>query len=250
MKRIAHVGVDGCKFGWIAVFSDGAAPGYALFPNFACLAAHFSNASRIMVDIPLGLPWRACPVRPCDALARRHLGGGRASSVFPAPTRAACRASSIEEARRLNLEEIGRSLSAQSWGICPKVAEVDGYLLSHSKARSQVREVHPEICFWSLNGGAPMQHSKKTERGLAERLAVLRQHLPQSQSLLETVLRERLRREVQPDDVVDAIAAFITAAGRPDLIQSLQGQPACDANGLPMEMVYFRLRGRLRMKAA
>jgi predicted RNase H-like nuclease len=143
-SMVQHVGVDGCRFGWVAVFEDNGELLYRLFSKFAELVAFFP-AANFLVDIPIGLPWNACPVRPCDALARKNLGPGRASSVFPAPSRDACRASDVNEARRLNEAELGKSLSAQAWGICPKIAEVDVFMLSNPTAQLRVREMHPEV---------------------------------------------------------------------------------------------------------
>ena len=148
---IEHVGVDGCRLGWVAVFADGDQLRYRLFHRFDALVESFPQAAAILVDIPIGLPRSDCRTRPCDALARRRLGAGRASSVFPAPSRATCGAANVAEARRLNIAELGRSLSAQAWGICTKVAEVDQFLRSDMAVRSRVHEVHPEVCFWGLN---------------------------------------------------------------------------------------------------
>jgi predicted RNase H-like nuclease len=112
---LRHVGFDGCRFGWVAVFEAKGELCYRLFRRFDELVAAFPVAD-ILVDIPIGLPCNCCSVRPCDALARKHLGAGRASSVFPAPCRAACSAAcsavNIDEARRRNQAEIGKSLSA------------------------------------------------------------------------------------------------------------------------------------------
>lgn len=220
----------------LAVFSVGAQLRYRLFRGFGELISAFPRVANVLVDIPIGLPWSQCPVRPCDTLARRQLGTGRSSSVFPTPCRAASQAMDISEARRLNIAELGRSLSAQTWGICRKVAEVDG-LLSDPAVRCRVREIHPEVCFWGLSGGRSMQHSKSTREGVAERMAVLNRHEPRSQILLETVLREQWRKDVQPDDVADALVGFVTAAASGP-IQRLQGQPASDQRDLPMEMLY------------
>jgi predicted RNase H-like nuclease len=233
-----HVGVDGCRFGWVAVFEERAQLGYRLFRRFDELAANFSQAGTILVDIPIGLPWAGCPTRPCDTLARKQLGPGRASSVFPAPSRAACNASDVGEARRLNIAELGRSLSAQAWGICAKVAEVDKWLLANPATRHRVGEIHPEVCFWALNGRRPMRHAKSSAHGLAERMAALTTHEPRSQALLHAALREQRRSELQADDVLDALVAFLTSRSARGEIQRLQGNPAHDLHGLPMEMLH------------
>lgn len=52
-------GVDGCRFGWIAVLLDltGAEPPrIRLFRRFADLLAAEEAPSRIAVDMPIGLP--------------------------------------------------------------------------------------------------------------------------------------------------------------------------------------------------
>ena len=236
---IEHVGVDGCRFGWLAVFSEHDLLKYRLFWKFAALAEDFPDAD-ILVDIPIGLPWSGCMARPCDVQARRHLGAGRASSVFLAPTRAACRAQDVSEARLLNIGEIGKSLSAQAWGICAKVAEVDTLLLSDPAIKARVREVHPEVCFWALDDEKPMTHSKGTRAGILERLDVLTRREPRSKELLDRVLGEQRRMDVHSDDVLDALVAFVTASSLPSAQLQLRGEPSHDQEDLPMEMVYVR----------
>lgn len=171
-------------------------------------------------------------------MARQVLGPRRASSVFPAPSREASRAATIEDARSRNLAELGRSLSAQAWAICAKVAEVDLLMLSKPGARARVREVHPEVCFWALNGRQAMTHSKSRREGRLERMRVLARHEPRSQPLVERVLAEQRRSAVHSDDVLDALAAFVTAADAASPHSALRGEPARDALGLPMEMLH------------
>ena len=185
---------------------------------------------------PLACRGAGAPQGPVMRLRVVRLGASAPSSVFPAPTRAACRAKDIAEGRRLNITEIGRSLSAQAWGICDKVAEVDNLLLIDVAARRRVREIHPEVCFWALNGRRPMQHSKATKEGVAERMALLTRHEPRSAALLDVVLRERRRKDVQANDVLDALVGFVTAQA--EIVQRLQGDPACDQRGLAMEMLF------------
>jgi predicted RNase H-like nuclease len=76
------------------------------------------------------------------------------------PCRAAVRAEAIGVARELNRGELGRSLSEQSWGICRKI-RVDDLLLGKPGPGAEVREVHPEVCFWALAGRSPMNHNKR-----------------------------------------------------------------------------------------
>ena len=121
----------------------------------------YPNAKRICIDIPVGLPSKSVQSRPCERLARQVLGK-RAPSVFSVPCRAAVNEMDVLEARRRNLKEVGRSVSAQSFAICRKISEVDSYLLKTKRARPLIREVHPEVCFWALAGGRAMAWRKKT----------------------------------------------------------------------------------------
>jgi predicted RNase H-like nuclease len=153
------VGVDGCRAGWIAVARGKDGLEYQLHTTFDELLQSWPRAAIIFVDIPIGLPSRTCPSRRCDTEARRVLGPGRASSVFSPPCREAARAADVDTARDINQSEVGRSLSAQAWGICPKIAEVDKLLSRDPALARKVREVHPELLFWALNAGCAMQHA-------------------------------------------------------------------------------------------
>ena len=157
-----HIGVDGCKAGWIAVSKDGDELTYRIANTVCELLSAFPIAERVLIDVPIGLPWRDEPIRPCDRLARSILGDRR-SSVFPVPCRTAVRAEALGVARELNRGELGRSLSEQSWGICRKIREVDDLLLGKPGPGAEVPEVHPEICFWALAGRLPMKHNKGQE---------------------------------------------------------------------------------------
>ena len=77
-----------------------------------------------------------------------------------------------------------------------------------------VREVHPELCFWGLNGGQAMLHRKKTRDGFAERMAILERMLPESARTAREALAKYLRRDVARDDIADALVALATAARR------------------------------------
>jgi predicted RNase H-like nuclease len=159
--------------------------------------------------------------------------------VFSAPSRPAAHAADIASARFSNVSELGSSLSAQAWGICKKIAEVDDFLLTTPEAWGKVREMHPEVCFWSLNGRRPMPHSKKSRQGVAERLAVLEAIEPRTRSLYEQVMDETLRKDVQRDDILDALVGCLTArAIATDDYLRLSGDPDRDERGLPMEMIY------------
>jgi len=231
------VGVDGCRAGWIAVSDVGGGLTYRVHASFAELLASSRAATSILVDIPIGLPWRDCPSRPCDRQARALLGP-RASSVFSPPSRRASRAANIGQARAWNVDEVGRSLSAQAWGICRKIVEVDRVLLDDPSAARKVFEVHPEVCFLGLNGGKPMRHRKSKPEGVRERLATLSVWQPEANDLLQRVLRETRRQDVGADDVLDALVAHVTGRAVAVELRRLAGVPSEDDKGLPMQMLF------------
>src|SRR5579864_3092685 len=133
-----HIGVDGCRAGWFAVNRRHNRLEYVICPTIQNLIMSFPKAKRILVDIPIGLPWKGAEIRPCDRLARSVLGSPRMSSVFPVPCREAAHAKSIDQARALNIDILGRNLSAQTWGICAKIAEVDDLLQESPAARTHI----------------------------------------------------------------------------------------------------------------
>ncbi len=95
----------------------------------------------------------------------RKVLGKRRSSVFPVPCRKAVYESNYQEASRINHKLTGRYLSKQSWLISNKIKEVDKLLIGSMTLRNLIREIHPEICFWGLNGKKSMHYNKKTPEG-------------------------------------------------------------------------------------
>ena len=94
------------------------------------------------------------------------------------------------------------------------------------------------MCFWALAGGRPMAENKKSLRGYSQRIDVLRTIRPSAEEEVQAILASYLRKEVARDDVPDAMAAAITAAQDPSLLQTFPVSVAADRHGLPMEMVF------------
>jgi predicted RNase H-like nuclease len=124
-----------------------------------------SEAQVIAVDIPIGIPEGGR--RPADAAARAFVGG-RASSVFPTPVRAALEAGTFAEAVEVARERTGKGISQQSFALRKRILEVD----TIARHDERVVEVHPEVSFCAL-AGAPLSYSKHKPEGLAERRALL-----------------------------------------------------------------------------
>ncbi|MDO9098260.1 MAG: DUF429 domain-containing protein [Candidatus Methanoperedens sp.] len=232
-----YIGVDGCKNGWFYLSLDdyenwetGVIPNvhHLIETNEKCL---------ILVDIPIGLRHKGNLERLCDKEARKVLGNRR-SSVFPTPCRAAVYESDYEKASRRNHEMTGRYLSKQSRAISNKIRQVDELLTSSITSRKLIREVHPEICFWGLNGRESMKYNKKTPEGFNERLEVIRRVYMGCDELVDEVLLKYKRREVTKDDVLDALVGAVTARFGFNTLKTLPEAPEYDEMGLSMEMVY------------
>lgn len=228
------LGFDGCPAGWCGVTIDAhdgppVAGPPAVFRTFADALA--TDTAVIAVDIPIGL-LDVQGGRGCDLEARRLLGPPRASSVFPAPSRRACAIRDYREACDLNSRLAGRRLSKQSFYIAPKIREVDEHMTPDLQGR--VREVHPEVCFWALNGGNPLSDGKRRSAGRMER------------SLLRRVLRGLREQSPVPrempegcavDDYTDALVAAWTAVCIVrGLAQRVPHDPVPDEDGLRMEI--------------
>ena len=231
-------GIDGCRAGWLSVtlrsHDDWTIQTYATIGE---AWAELSNVELILIDVPIGLVDAGAQQRKCDAEARKLLKSPRASSVFTPPSRPALAYGSREEASEANFKLTGRKIGVQSWGIAPKIREVDEFLRAESDARHKIREAHPELVFWALNDRKAMKHKKSRQVGYDERLRVLSRAFPRAEAVVNEALSSFARKDVARDDVVDALALAIT--GLAGDVQTIPATPELDNAGLAMEMVYF-----------
>jgi len=227
-------GADGCKQGWVLVTRE---LGSGLVSWRVCTSAEdlfYGNPipDVLGIDIPIGLPDSG--PRVCDHEARRRLGTGRGSSVFPAPIRCLLNAHTYVESCALRFQAEGKKISRQAWGILPKIRCVDSLLRHDAALQQRVREVHPEVCFLLL-AGHPMRHNKKKKQGQEERLRVLKPWFGES---LFAAVDQRHRLHFALDDLLDAFAVCWTAeriySGR---AETLPPNPPRDSAGLRMEIV-------------
>jgi predicted RNase H-like nuclease len=94
-------------------------------------------------------------------------------------------------------------------------------------------EVHPEVCFWKLNGEHPMTHNKKTEEERNERLKLLDTLFPALQRHRDSKLQG-----VGKDDLLDAAAAAWTALRRHRGEAGCVWPPERDEKGLAVTIFY------------
>jgi predicted RNase H-like nuclease len=188
---VLTLGVDAARGGWIAVaLADGRFADAVLERRFPVVLERFGDAEEIGVDVPIGLPEPGLR-RRADVEARSVVGGRR-SSIFFTPSRAALEAPTYREARR-----IAPSTSAQGWALRTAILDVDRI---HD---ARVREVHPEVSFAVL-AGEPLAFAKRTWNGQRERLRLLHRAGIKIPEHLDAGL-------VAADDVVDAAIGAWTA---------------------------------------
>lgn len=246
MAQIEFVGVDGCPCGW---FSVGMTPngGYTMkaFLKFDELVNYYKEAKLILVDTPIGLPERG-EGRRCDIEARKKLPMGRKSSVFPTPTRDTAHSveqfpNDYERAKRIEEKRANKKINKQTFYITFGIADVNNVMLGRAVNETpQIREIHPEICFWALNNHQPMYFKKTTEKGIKERLSVLEKVEPRAWRIFMKASSHIPTKLVEEHDILDALAAAVTARGgwQGDDLRTLPEKSCTDSQGLTMEMVY------------
>ncbi|MBK0370241.1 DUF429 domain-containing protein [Flavobacterium agrisoli] len=201
------VGIDGCKFGWVAVsLEDDCAK---IFKNLTDLVAFYDDETIFLIDMPIGLPSEEIE-RNCEKSARREIDSKRKSSLFPVPCRQAVYAENYEKANQINRKVLQKGIPKQSWFICSKIKELDQILLQNEKLKARFKESHPELAFHYLNRKVSMEFNKKTESGQKERLFLLSQFSSNIDFIYKNTLQKYKRMDLAKDDIIDALCLAVT----------------------------------------
>ncbi len=236
--RPVGVGMDGCKAGWFTIAWDGTPHGFTwrVLSAFDQVFEFVPTPKIVAVDIPIGLLDHAIlGGRDCDKAARRLLKD-RASCVFSPPVRAALTAESYRMALEANRASSshGLGISAQCFGIVPKIREVDSTMTPATQVT--VREIHPELCFQAMNGDMPVASSKHAPDGRTARQRLLADN---GFACFLAGLAGTHIPGVGQDDILDACAAVWTARRILDNVAvQIPASPITDSHGLRMEMWY------------
>lgn len=242
-------GVDGCRAGWVAAFArtDRAeAPRLRTTASVREIVDAPERPAVVAIDMPLGLPERIDGPGRLPEQQVRGLLGGRQSSVFSIPARRAVFAETYAEACRIAAAASSppRKVSRQGFMLFPKIRELDLLLRARPELVERIYEVHPEVAFWSMNGGCSLDEPKKVKgRPYGPGLA-LRRRLLLRAGLPEDLVGREAPPGAAPDDVLDALAGLVVA------LKIAQGQgrsfpesPERDAHGLPVAIWIFRTEG-------
>lgn len=232
-------GVDGCRAGWIValVRPAGDEVRVRVVPRFLDVVQAPEAPAIVAIDMPIGLPDRIPPTGRGPEQAVRPLLGGRQSSVFSVPSRAAVYAPDFREACRIALatSDPPRQVSIYLFMIAPKICEVDQALRADAALMARVFECHPEVAFWRLNGDRALTEPKKVKGvpygpGLA-----LRRRLLIAAGLPAAVVEAPPPRGAAPDDLLDALAcAAIARRVHAGTARPFPDPPPRDGYGLRM----------------
>lgn len=233
-------GADAFRDGWMVVLrhTGTGATRRRTVPDAAALWALPEAPALLGLDMIVGLPDRAVPGgRACDRQARRLLGRARGASVFSPPAFTALQADTYDEALRRNRASgpDAPGLSKQTYYLFPRLRAVADLLTPPRQDR--LREVHPELSFYAMNGDAPLTESKHTDAGQQARIDLLTRHgFPAVGGAVDAWTEHA----VGPDDVLDAHAACWTARrmhrGTAERCPPLDTDAPRNARGLRMEI--------------
>jgi predicted RNase H-like nuclease len=225
-----YIGVDGFTRGWIAVLIDSAGKrSFHILNEIAQLEELAENEPYIaMIDMPIGLPDSG--YRDCDLSARRMLGKAY-NRVFLGARRFLLRQDLIADYAAANgaaKAKDGKGIAKQLFCILPKIKQLDDFI-NPSRAKA-VREMHPELVFFRLNGNRYLE-SKKSEKGQDQRRRLL---ADEGFSEIDHWYTQLRGTGVKVDDLLDACAGAIAA----QKLLRLKCKPEIDSKGLRMEMWY------------
>lgn len=205
--------------------------------RFAEILAAAEAPRIIAVDVPIGLPERTGIGGRAAENAVRPLLGGRQSSVFSVPARAALEAEDYRAACGVAFatSDPPRKISKQLFNIAPKIREVDACLRADPVAAACVFEVHPEVAFWRLNGERALSEPKKIKGRCHEPGLALRRDLLARSGLPPALVAMAPPSGADADDLLDALAcAAIARRLQAGTAKPFPDPPPRDAFGLPM----------------
>jgi predicted RNase H-like nuclease len=200
------IGIDACKYGWCGIGHINKKMVWGCFTDLDDLLECHPNLERILIDIPIGLSSKKFR-RTVDTKARKFLKK-RKSSLFSPPSREALFANTYKEALAINRKIEGKGISIQAYNIGSKIKEVDEWADQKPK-HIEIFEAHPELCFKTLNNEEDLLFSKHDKQGIEIRKQIVFQHQKKLKAVFDDIIKNYKRKEVKPDDILDAMALCI-----------------------------------------
>jgi predicted RNase H-like nuclease len=220
-------GVTPCRGGWLVASAKLQGTIFApedprRVPTFIEVVDERPAYSVVALNAPIGYLNAASPGgRSCDREARNLLGR-RGAAVKSAPVR-------IDSSRDIDL--LPDHIDAISHTLLRCYREVANEMAPYRQRA--IYEVNPELSFYQLNGEVPMQWAKHSEKGVAERRALLEEKVPGVLRIVEAEVEE-----VDLSHLLDA-AAILWSARRvfAHAAVRIPTDPEWDEHGLRMELV-------------
>jgi len=219
-------GVTTCRGGWLVAAAKLQGTIFApedpvRLDSFVDVVDQRPSYSIIALNAPVGyLHQTKVGGRACDREARRLLGR-RGSAVKSAPIR-------LDSQNDIDL--LPDRLDAVSRTLLPRYREVASEMAPFRQR--VIYEVNTDLSFYQLNGEAPMQWPKRSEKGIEERRALL-EKLPGADRIIEAeVPGASLSHLLDVGAILwTARRIFVHAALR------IPADPEWDEQGLRMELV-------------
>jgi predicted RNase H-like nuclease len=228
-------GIDSCPLGWIVVLHDTNGFSYKAVSSIEELIEFHTDLQRIFIDIPIGLSSEKF-TRTIESKLRKELGK-RSSTIFTPACRKAVYAQNYDEAREINKEILGKSISIQSYNISKKIKEVDQFM-EIKATELEIYESHPEICFKYLNNSEIIQTKKSTKEGFQERFQLLQKHYPQLKSVYHNITETYSKSKVKQDDILDAMVLCVSNLNSKEKLRYLQDENDLDEKGILVKITY------------
>jgi len=228
-------GIDSCPLGWIVVLHDTNGFSYKAVSSIEELIEFHTDLQRIFIDIPIGLSSEKF-TRTIESKLRKELGK-RSSTIFTPACRKAVYAQNYDEAREINKEILGKSISIQSYNISKKIKEVDQFM-EIKATELEIYESHPEICFKYLNNSEIIQTKKSTKEGFQERFQLLQKHYPQLKSVYHNIIETYSKSKVKQDDILDAMVLCVSNLNSKEKLRYLQDENDLDEKGILVKITY------------
>ncbi len=230
------VGIDGCKGGWVAVSYFRNQWQIALHDNIDKITDFLLEPDIVLIDMPMGLS-SSDFTRDIDKQLRKLLKK-KSGSVFTPACREALYKTTYEQAKEINKQITGKSLSIQAYNISKKIRELDTFLSQLPKI-DHFFEAHPELCFQMLNYSETILDSKKTRKGIEERIEIIKAHAPELLIQVEAFMKNTRRVQVLLDDVLDACALCLQGLKRKGKLKLIWNSDIkYDVKGIPVRVGY------------
>lgn len=236
------LGVDASKDGWMVVEIGACKMAVNAYQHFTDVMQAYARPSRVLIDVPVGLPFtkEEAEHRP-EKEARKKLPG-RASTIFTVPCMQAATQENYVQANRCNKAVLNKGISMQSFNIMKKTLEVHAFLAQYPSSIPIIKEAHPELQFAQFTEKKlPIQACKKTTEGILEREALVMKVL-ERYTFIQTPLHSLDLFKKYPDDVLDAMCLAIAALlGETYGFTTIPEDVVENHQGIPMAMIYYSI---------